>query len=365
MDCCTGDHPCPMHQTESDRSGATRVVTQAQADSCCALSEQEQSGQSTQAFAAPTPAADLGAGIVVPPATPRLVLTDSWRTSAPVPSPPAPQARPALRLPPLAHDSTRASCRPVAAGVLCARDHPRRGLSSMINRLIELSLRHRFIVIALSVALAGWGWWAVSATPIDAIPDLSDNQVIVFTDWTGHSPAGGRGPGHLSADGEPAGPGRCARGAIAVGLRLLDDLRGLRGRRRSVLRARARAGTPESGGQEPARRRRPDARAGRHGRRARLLVHAREPDACRSGICAACRTGSSATSSTPCLASPKSRRSAASCSSTRSTSTRTASASTALPLSAVVVGRARQQPERRRQRPGVERRLARSCAASG
>ena len=58
----------------------------------------------------------------------------------------------------------------------------------MINRLIELSLRNRFIVIALFVALAGWGWWALSATPIDAIPDLSDNQVIVFTDWHGHSP---------------------------------------------------------------------------------------------------------------------------------------------------------------------------------
>ena len=58
----------------------------------------------------------------------------------------------------------------------------------MINRLIELSLKNRFIVIALFVALAGWGWWAVKATPIDAIPDLSDNQVIVFTDWPGHSP---------------------------------------------------------------------------------------------------------------------------------------------------------------------------------
>src|SRR4030095_295603 len=31
-------------------------------------------------------------------------------------------------------------------------------------------------------------WWAWTATPIDAIPDLSDNQVIVFTDWSGHSP---------------------------------------------------------------------------------------------------------------------------------------------------------------------------------
>jgi len=58
----------------------------------------------------------------------------------------------------------------------------------MINRLIELSVRNRFIVIALYVALAAWGWWALGATPIDAIPDLSDNQVIVFTDWAGHSP---------------------------------------------------------------------------------------------------------------------------------------------------------------------------------
>jgi Cu(I)/Ag(I) efflux system membrane protein CusA/SilA len=58
----------------------------------------------------------------------------------------------------------------------------------MINRLIELSVRNRFLVIALYVALAAWGWWALGATPIDAIPDLSDNQVIVFTDWAGHSP---------------------------------------------------------------------------------------------------------------------------------------------------------------------------------
>jgi Cu(I)/Ag(I) efflux system membrane protein CusA/SilA len=58
----------------------------------------------------------------------------------------------------------------------------------MINRLIELSLRNRFIVLALYVGLAGWGWWALRATPIDAIPDLSDNQVIVFTDWVGHGP---------------------------------------------------------------------------------------------------------------------------------------------------------------------------------
>jgi copper/silver efflux system protein len=58
----------------------------------------------------------------------------------------------------------------------------------MVNRLIELSLRNRFVVVALYAALALWGWWALAATPIDAIPDLSDNQVIVFTDWPGHSP---------------------------------------------------------------------------------------------------------------------------------------------------------------------------------
>jgi copper/silver efflux system protein len=57
----------------------------------------------------------------------------------------------------------------------------------MVNRIVELSLKHRVLVIGLAVALAGWGWWAATATPIDAIPDLSDNQVIVFTDWSGHS----------------------------------------------------------------------------------------------------------------------------------------------------------------------------------
>jgi Cu(I)/Ag(I) efflux system membrane protein CusA/SilA len=56
----------------------------------------------------------------------------------------------------------------------------------MVHRLIEASLRNRFIVVAIYLALAGWGFWALRATPIDAIPDLSDNQVIVFTDWPGH-----------------------------------------------------------------------------------------------------------------------------------------------------------------------------------
>jgi len=58
----------------------------------------------------------------------------------------------------------------------------------VVNWLIEVSLRNRFLVIAFFVLVGAWGYWALLTTPIDAIPDLSDNQVIVFTDWTGRSP---------------------------------------------------------------------------------------------------------------------------------------------------------------------------------
>jgi Cu(I)/Ag(I) efflux system membrane protein CusA/SilA len=57
----------------------------------------------------------------------------------------------------------------------------------MINRIVEFSLKNRVLVIALAAGLGLWGWFAMRATPIDAIPDLSDNQVIVFTEWPGHS----------------------------------------------------------------------------------------------------------------------------------------------------------------------------------
>src|SRR5229473_2308550 len=58
----------------------------------------------------------------------------------------------------------------------------------MIDRVIELSLRNKFLVVMLWIGIAGWGLWAMLRAPIDAIPDLSDNQVIVFTDWSGRSP---------------------------------------------------------------------------------------------------------------------------------------------------------------------------------
>ena len=58
----------------------------------------------------------------------------------------------------------------------------------MIHWLIDAALRNRFLVVAGFLLVAGWGYWALRTVPIDAIPDLSDNQVIVFTDWPGRSP---------------------------------------------------------------------------------------------------------------------------------------------------------------------------------
>lgn len=58
----------------------------------------------------------------------------------------------------------------------------------MISRLIRWSLDNRFLVLCGTLLLLGWGIFAVRRVPIDAIPDLSENQVIVFADWEGRSP---------------------------------------------------------------------------------------------------------------------------------------------------------------------------------
>ena len=58
----------------------------------------------------------------------------------------------------------------------------------MIERLISLSLRNRYLVLLLATGLFAWGAYSVRASKIDAIPDLSENQVIVFTEWMGRSP---------------------------------------------------------------------------------------------------------------------------------------------------------------------------------
>jgi Cu(I)/Ag(I) efflux system membrane protein CusA/SilA len=58
----------------------------------------------------------------------------------------------------------------------------------MIERIIEASARNKFLVFLVVVFLGGWGIWALRNTPLDAIPDLSDVQVIVYTTWMGRNP---------------------------------------------------------------------------------------------------------------------------------------------------------------------------------
>jgi copper/silver efflux system protein len=58
----------------------------------------------------------------------------------------------------------------------------------MIGRIIEWCASNRFLVLTGTLALTVWGIWAVTATPLDAVPDISDVQVIVSTEWMGRSP---------------------------------------------------------------------------------------------------------------------------------------------------------------------------------
>lgn len=84
MACCSDGEPCPMHRAGANKSGL-HGVTQAQADSCCASSEREDSSQSSPTFAPAISSAVLGTGILMPAIAPTLILTDARGTAAPVP----------------------------------------------------------------------------------------------------------------------------------------------------------------------------------------------------------------------------------------------------------------------------------------
>ncbi len=58
----------------------------------------------------------------------------------------------------------------------------------MLRRLIDFSLKNRFLVVAAAAALSLGGYYAVRHIPLDAIPDLSDTQVIIYTEWPGQAP---------------------------------------------------------------------------------------------------------------------------------------------------------------------------------
>jgi Cu(I)/Ag(I) efflux system membrane protein CusA/SilA len=62
------------------------------------------------------------------------------------------------------------------------------GKMGLVERIIDASARNRFVVL-IAVALGvAWGVYAIERTPLDALPDLSDTQVIIFTEWMGRSP---------------------------------------------------------------------------------------------------------------------------------------------------------------------------------
>jgi Cu/Ag efflux pump CusA len=58
----------------------------------------------------------------------------------------------------------------------------------MVERIIELSVRYKWAVFGAVLALAILAADSVRKTPLDALPDLSDPQVIVYTEWMGRSP---------------------------------------------------------------------------------------------------------------------------------------------------------------------------------
>jgi copper/silver efflux system protein len=58
----------------------------------------------------------------------------------------------------------------------------------MIERIIDWCAANRFLVFTGTVILTVWGIWAMTRTPLDAVPDISDVQVIVSTEWMGRSP---------------------------------------------------------------------------------------------------------------------------------------------------------------------------------
>jgi Cu(I)/Ag(I) efflux system membrane protein CusA/SilA len=58
----------------------------------------------------------------------------------------------------------------------------------MIERIIDTCARNRFVVVVGAIVLTAWGVWAMLHSPLDAVPDISDVQVIISTEWPGRSP---------------------------------------------------------------------------------------------------------------------------------------------------------------------------------
>jgi hypothetical protein len=85
MACCSESGECPMHAGDEHGAAPEGGLTQEQADACCAASEHDQSSQPAPAVPAVISSAVLGGGVIVPARTPAFVLSNGWRTDAPIP----------------------------------------------------------------------------------------------------------------------------------------------------------------------------------------------------------------------------------------------------------------------------------------
>ena len=58
----------------------------------------------------------------------------------------------------------------------------------MIVKILDFCIRERLVILTASVALIAYGWHALQTVPLDAIPNVGENQVIVLSEWSGRSP---------------------------------------------------------------------------------------------------------------------------------------------------------------------------------
>ena len=184
----------------------------------------------------------------------------------------------------------------------------------MVERIIDWCARNRFLVFSATIVLTVWGVWAMRHTPLDAVPDISDVQVIVSTEWMGRSPDLIEDQVTYPIVTALLSTPRVQHGARLHRLRHLVRLRHLRGRHRHLLGAQPRRRVPAGHPRPAARGGEPRDRPRRDRRRLGVPVRAR-----RRHRAAHARRSAQLPGLVPpllaapaCRASPRSRASAAS-----------------------------------------------------
>jgi hypothetical protein len=168
----------------------------------------------------------------------------------------------------------------------------------VIASIIRWSIGNRFLVLIASALVAAWGLWSLSRTPVDALPDLSDVQVIIRTTYPGQAPriVEDQVTYPLTTTMMSVPGAKAVRGFLV--LRRFVRVRALRGRDRSLLGALARARIPEpgAGAASPAAKPAlgPDATGSGPG--CTSTPSSIAPAGTTSASCARCRTVSSSTS---------------------------------------------------------------------